>query len=303
MDYNKKAGPMRGVSLEGGPDACDIDMTDLECYNLGGTTLERPESTGAQLSCGHCRDTATRAMKSFTLIAALTLCSFSWISASVSQSQTVEAQSGEGVTLWCNNTYNNGAVIFWFRLVDRTEVSCVSVMIHSKEAKYCEGFQKGKFEMRSSNNTVSLKMHFVVKSDAGLYFCGFYTSGIITFSVTRLNVKGGNEPPGDEDSGDKRESGGIAMLTSVIVGALTVFLILVIIISGLVVKVRRLQKAATEENNPQQCENLLSDQLKDAAVRFYPTSVRSRRPASEREVETHIIYTASRQTQKGSEFN
>ncbi|XP_036968632.1 uncharacterized protein LOC119027489 isoform X9 [Acanthopagrus latus] len=220
-------------------------------------------------------------MKSFTLIAALTLCSFSWISASVSQSQTVEAQPGEGVTLWCNNTYNNGAVIFWFRLVDRTEVSCVSVMIHSKEAKYCEGFQNGKFEMRISNNTVSLKMHFVVKSDAGLYFCGFYTSGIITFSVTRLNVKGyfypyffslkgGNEPPGDEDSGDKRESGGIAMLTSVIVGALTFVLVLVII--GLVVKVRKLQTAATEENNPQQCENLLSDQLKDAAVRFYPTS-------------------------------
>ncbi|KAM8748204.1 uncharacterized protein AB9X84_015953 [Acanthopagrus schlegelii] len=178
-------------------------------------------------------------MKSFTLIAALTLCSFSWISASVSQSQTVEAQSGEGVTLRCNNTHNNGAVIFWFRLVDRTEVSCVSVMIHSKEAKYCEGFQNGKFEMGISNNTVSLKMHFVVKSDAGLYFCGFYTGGIITFSVTRLNVKGGNEPPGDEDSGDKRESGGIAMLTSVIVGALTVVLVLVII--GLVVKVRKLQ--------------------------------------------------------------
>ncbi|XP_036968637.1 uncharacterized protein LOC119027495 isoform X1 [Acanthopagrus latus] len=235
-------------------------------------------------------------MKSFTLIAALTLCSFSWISASVSQSQTVEAQSGEGVTLRCNNTHNNGAVIFWFRLVNRTEVSCVSVMIHSKEAKYCEGFQNGKFEMRSSNNIVSLRMHFVVKSDAGLYFCGFYTGGIITFSVTHLNVKGGNEPSGDEDSGDKRESGGIAMLTSVIVGALTFVLVLVII--GLVVKVRKLQTAATEENNPQQCENLLSDQLKDAAVRFYPTSVRSRRPASEREVETHIIYTASRQTQK-----
>ncbi|XP_036968647.1 uncharacterized protein LOC119027495 isoform X3 [Acanthopagrus latus] len=220
-------------------------------------------------------------MKSFTLIAALTLCSFSWISASVSRSQTVEAQPGEGVTLQCNN---NGAVIFWFRLVDRTEVSCVSVMIHSNEAKYFEGFQNGRFEMRSSNNIVSLKIHIVAKSDAGLYFCGFYTGGNFTFSVTRLNVKG--------------ESGGIAMLTSVIVGALTVFLILVIIISGLVVKVRRLQKAATEENNPQQCENLLSNQLKDAAVRFYPTSVRSRRPASEREVETHIIYTASRQTQK-----
>ena len=44
------------------------------------------------------------------------------------------------------------------------------------------------------------------------------------------------------------ESGGIAMLTSVIVGALTVFLILVIIIiSGLVVKVRRLQKGTSRE--------------------------------------------------------
>ena len=113
-----------------------------------------------------------------------------WISASVSQSQTVEAQPGEGVTLQCNNTYNNGAVIFWFRLVNRTDVSCVSVMIHSNEAKYCEGFQNGKFEMRSSNNIVSLKIHIVAKSDAGLYFCGFYTDGTFTFSVTRLNVKG-----------------------------------------------------------------------------------------------------------------
>ncbi|KAM8746602.1 uncharacterized protein AB9X84_014806 [Acanthopagrus schlegelii] len=173
-------------------------------------------------------------MKNFTLIAALTLCSFNWISASVSQSQTVEAQPGEEVTLQCNNTYNNGAVMFWFRLVNRTEASCVSVMIHSKQATYCEGFQKGRFEMRSSSNIVPLKIHIVAKSDAGLYFCGFYTDGKFTLSVTHLKVKGGNEPHGDEDSGDKRESDGIAMLTSVILGALTVVLVLVII--GLVVK-------------------------------------------------------------------
>ncbi|XP_036968658.1 uncharacterized protein LOC119027502 [Acanthopagrus latus] len=225
-------------------------------------------------------------MMNFTLIAALSLCSVSWISASVSQSQTVEAQSGEGVTLWCNNTYNNGAVIFWFRLVDRTEVSCVSVMIHSKEAKYCEGFQNGKFEMRSSNNTVSLKMHFVVKSDAGLYFCGFYTSGIITFSVTRLNVKGSNEPPGDEDSGDKRESDGIAMLTSVILGALTVVLVLVII--GLVVKVRKLQTALEENQNPEQRKNVgHDDDVNYAAVTIRPKAKR-------RQQEPNVIYASTR---------
>ncbi|XP_036969084.1 uncharacterized protein LOC119027755 [Acanthopagrus latus] len=213
-----------------------------------------------------------------------------WISVDVgvkvSQSQTVEAQPGEEVTLRCNNTHNNGAVIFWFRLDNRTEVSCVSVMIHSNEAKYCEGFQNGKFEMRSSNNIVSLKIGYVVKSDAGLYFCGFYTDGIPTFSVIRLNVKGSNEPHDDEDS--KGESDRIAKLTSVTLGALTVVLLLVII--GLVVKNRKIP-------------NLLYDQLRDAALGFHPTPVRSRRPASEREVETHVIYTASRQTQRGSEFN
>ncbi|XP_036968663.1 uncharacterized protein LOC119027505 [Acanthopagrus latus] len=222
-------------------------------------------------------------MKNFTLIAALTLCSFSWISASVSQSQTVEAQPGEGVTLQCNN---NGAVIFWFRLVDRTEVSCVSVMIHSNEAKYCEGFQNGRFEMRSSNNIVSLKIHIVAKSDAGLYFCGFYTGGNFTFSVTRLNVKGSNEPPGDEDSGYKRESDGIAMLTSVILGALTVVLVLVII--GLVIKVRKLQTALKENQNPEQHENVgRDDDVNYAAVTIRPKAKR-------RQQEPNVIYASTR---------
>ncbi|XP_030285492.1 uncharacterized protein LOC115588959 [Sparus aurata] len=232
-------------------------------------------------------------MKNFTLIAALTLCSFSWISASVSQSQTVEAQHGEEVTLQCNNIYNNGAVIFWFRLVDRTEVSCVSVKIYDNEAKYCEGFQNGKFKMRSSNNTVSIKIGFVTKSDAGLYFCGFYTNGIPTFSFLRLNVKGSNEPHDDEDS--KGECDGIAKLTSVILSSLTGVLLLVII--GLAVKNSKLQKAVKEDKKREKRE------LEDAALSFYPTPVRSRRPASAREVETQVIYTASRQTQRGSELN
>ncbi|XP_036968634.1 uncharacterized protein LOC119027492 [Acanthopagrus latus] len=255
-------------------------------------------------------------MKNFTLIAALTLCSFSWISASVSQSQTVEAQPGEGVTLQCNN---NGEVIFWFRLVDRTEVSCVSVMIHSNEAKYFEGYQNGRFEMRSSNNIVSLKIHIVAKSDAGLYFCGFYTGGNFTFSVTRLNVKGSNEPPGDEDSGYKRESDGIAMLTSVILGALTVVLVLVII--GLVIKVRKLQTgtfsvtmsccqwkffyilsicwkidqmfsfchiALKENQNPEQHENVgRDDDVNYAAVTIRPKAKR-------RQQEPNVIYASTR---------
>ncbi|XP_073330775.1 uncharacterized protein [Pagrus major] len=216
----------------------------------------------------------------------------------VSQSQTVEAQPGEEVTLQCN-IYNNRAVIFWFRLVNRTEVSCVSVKIYSSDAQNCKGFRTERFEMRSNNSTVSLKISSVAKSDAGLYFCGFYSDGNPTFSVISLNVKGSDEPHGDEDS--KGLCDGIGKLTSVILGGLTFLLVNVIV--GLVVKVRKLQTAATEEKNPQQRENLHSDELKDAALSFYTTPVRSRRPASEREVETRVIYAASRQTQRGSELN
>ena len=44
--------------------------------------------------------------------------------------------------------------------------------------------------MRSSDLTVSLKISSVAKSDAGLYFCGFYTGGDLTFNVVYLDVKG-----------------------------------------------------------------------------------------------------------------
>uniref|UniRef100_A0A671XV43 Ig-like domain-containing protein n=1 Tax=Sparus aurata TaxID=8175 RepID=A0A671XV43_SPAAU len=199
-----------------------------------------------------------------------------WISASVSQSQIVEAQHGEEVTLQCNNIYNNGAVIFWFRLVDRTEVSCVSVKIYNNEAKYCERFQNGKFEMRSSNNTVSLKIRFVTKSDAGLYFCGFYTNGIPTFSFRCLNVKG--------------------KLIPVFLFSFVVHLCLFCI--SIIVKLQH--KKQSDVNLSKQKDYF---HLEDAALSFYPTPVRSRRPASERAVETQVTYTASRQTQRGSELN
>ncbi|KAM8747666.1 uncharacterized protein AB9X84_015608 [Acanthopagrus schlegelii] len=241
-------------------------------------------------------------MKNFTLIAALSLCSISWISASVSQYQTVEAQPGEEVTLQCNyiNTYKTQT--FWSRLVNRTEISCVVVTFtYGGKGTVCDGYEKGKFEMKSNVHTLFLNIKKVDSSDAGLYYCGYFMGGIPILTPIRLKVNGSDEPHDDDREGE-RDSGGIAMLTSVILGALTVVLVLVVF--GLVVENSKLQTAVKEDQNPERRgENLISDQLKDAALRFYPPSVRSRRPASEREVETQVIYTASRQTQRGSEFN
>ncbi|XP_030285497.1 uncharacterized protein LOC115588965 [Sparus aurata] len=225
-------------------------------------------------------------MKNFTLIAALTLCSIGWISASVSQYQTVEAQPGEEVTLLCNNVSRYDTQTFWSRLVNRTKISCVVFMInYGGKEKVCDGYEKDKIEMKSNMSTVSLNIKNVDSSDSGLYYGGFYMNGTPILTPIHLKVHGSDEPHDDDREG-KRESDGLAMLTSVILGALTVVLVLVII--GLVVKVRKLQTAVKEDQNPEQRENVgCDDDVNYATVTIRPKAKR-------REQEPNVIYASTR---------
>ncbi|XP_044196628.1 uncharacterized protein LOC122973286 isoform X1 [Thunnus albacares] len=228
-------------------------------------------------------------MKTFTLITALSLCSISWISVSVSESQVVEVQSGQEVTLQCTNISKHESITFWLRLVNRTKINCISVKIRfDSEAELCDGFQKGKFEMSSNISTVSLNITQVDSSDSGLYFCGFYTSARYVFSEIYLKVKGSDDGSHDDvDDTSKKcecESDGITKLTSVILAGLTVFLVMVII--GLLLKIRKL-KTAEEEQNPQPSENQASDELNYAAVTFQAKRKR-------KVVEPNVVYAATR---------
>ncbi|XP_037614620.1 uncharacterized protein LOC119481589 [Sebastes umbrosus] len=216
-------------------------------------------------------------MRSFTLTALL-LCSLSSVSGS--ESQTVEVQSGDEVTLTCNNIFKLPTRKEWFRLINRTKPSCISSMYGVYgEASFCDGFQKEKFEMSSNNSTVFLKIKRVDLSDSGLYFCGIYKGQrTVIVSATHLIVQ--------------EENDGSANLMSLILGGLTVSLTIVVVV--LAVKVRKLQTAVNEEPQPERNKNMGSDELNYAALSFQAKPKRSRRPAPEREMEPHVVYAATR---------
>ncbi|XP_035850084.1 uncharacterized protein LOC116042300 isoform X3 [Sander lucioperca] len=226
-----------------------------------------------------------------SLITALILCSISWISVSGSEShtETVEGRPGGEVTLTCSypsNTSIRDTLTLWLRVFNRTKASWISTMTGSTgKPFYSDGIQNGRFNMSTNISTLFLQIKHVDVSDSGLYLCGFYIKGRYDFSAIHLNVKGSDESH-DDDRKSETESDGTAKLMSLILGALTVLLLMIII--GLVVKNRKLQKAANEEQNPQQPENQTSEELNYAAVAFRPKTRKTR------EVEPNVVYASTR---------
>ncbi|XP_032363544.1 uncharacterized protein LOC116676746 [Etheostoma spectabile] len=216
-------------------------------------------------------------MRSFTFVTDLLLCSLSWISVSASESHTVDVQSGGDVTLMCSNISKTPTLTEWFRLINRTKLSCVSSMYPDRNASFCDGFQN-RFEMSSNVSTVFLKIKRVDLSDSGLYFCGFYRKKHTDIS-NKIHLK------------VQDESDGMKNVMSVILGALTVSLTIVIIV--LAVKIRNLQTAVNEELQPERNQDLGSDELNYAALNFQAKPKRSRRPAPVRELDPHVVYVAT----------
>ena len=127
----------------------------------------------------------------FTLLFLLSAFVSGWISASVSQYQTVEAQPGEEVTLQCNNISKYDTQTFWSRLVNRTKISCVVVKLnYGRSFKVCDGYEQKKFEMKSNISTVFLNIKKVDSSDSGLYYCGFMIDYAPVLTPIHLKVNG-----------------------------------------------------------------------------------------------------------------
>uniref|UniRef100_A0A8C9X674 Ig-like domain-containing protein n=1 Tax=Sander lucioperca TaxID=283035 RepID=A0A8C9X674_SANLU len=261
-------------------------------------------SSAAAAKCKHFF-AVFRLLSRITLFLSLLFVS-GWISVSASESHTVEVQSGGNVTLMCSNISSTQTETEWFRLINRTKLSCISSMYSYDDGKpFCDGFQNG-FEMSSNISTVFLKIKRVDLSDSGLYFCGFYINGhTVIASATHLKVQGDGESDFGVELNTEKESDWMTTLMSVFLGfltVLTVFLTIVVIV--LAVKIRRLQTAVSEELQPERNKvnpaltyincDLGSDELNYAALNFQVKPKRGSRPASEREMEPHVVYAATR---------
>ncbi|XP_039677615.1 uncharacterized protein LOC120572383 [Perca fluviatilis] len=241
-------------------------------------------------------------MRSFSLISALLLCSLSWISVSASESHTVEVQSGGDVTLMCSNISRVITTTEWFRVINRTKPSCVSSMYGSDgKPSFCDGYQN-RFEMSSNISTVFLKIKRVDLSDSGLYFCGFYIGRhTVIAGATHLKVQGNSESDfGVDLNKESKDSEGMTNVMIVILGSLTVLTVfLTIVVTVLTVKIRKLQTAVIEEPQPERNKvnpalTYINYDLNYAALNFQAKPKRSRRPASERDLEPHVVYAATR---------
>ncbi|XP_039896794.1 uncharacterized protein LOC120739162 [Simochromis diagramma] len=229
-------------------------------------------------------------MRSFVLSTALFLSSLSWISVSGFEFQTVEVQLDQEVTLKCSNISSHPTQTDWFKVINRTKPSCIAAMYGSQgKASFCDGFRNGKFNMSSNNTSVFLKITQVDLSDVGLYFCGFYVNKHTVISnAVELRIQGG-ETNEEEGFKTEKESDRMTHLISIL-GSLAGLLTIVVII--LVLKIRKLQKVA--EHEPKSNKNVSSDDLNYAALNFQKNVQRNRRPVTERELEPHVVYAATR---------
>ncbi|XP_012716866.2 uncharacterized protein LOC105925526 [Fundulus heteroclitus] len=225
-------------------------------------------------------------MRNFLQLTVLVLC----IHNLICESQTVEVHPNEDITLFCSNISQSATQTEWFRVINRTEPSCISSMYGAEgEASYCNGIQNEKFEMSSNTTTVFLQIKRVDPWDCGLYLCGFYMNKhTVIGNATHLTIKA-NEDSNDElDSKNKKEADQQTDLMLGILGALTFLLSVAVII--LAVKNRKLQTASRVKLQKDRNKNLDSDDLNYTALSFQADSKRCHRPAPNEELQSHVVY-------------
>uniref|UniRef100_A0A3B3TU95 Uncharacterized LOC106946837 n=1 Tax=Poecilia latipinna TaxID=48699 RepID=A0A3B3TU95_9TELE len=205
----------------------------------------------------------------------------SWISVSVCQFLTVSVRPAEDVTLMCSNLSEVLSHISWFKMNSSPNASRISSMLSAESnVSLFDGFHFSKYNMTTNITNLFLTIRDVNISDSGLYFCGLYIAAVGAavpgvFTATHLQV---------EDVSDR-----LLNLPCMILGCVAVFLTVVIV--ALAVKIRTIQSGYYGF-----ISNLDPDCLNYAALKSHPKAKNYTRLSDEKELETNVLYAATRET-------
>ncbi|XP_039869880.1 uncharacterized protein LOC120722813 isoform X2 [Simochromis diagramma] len=166
-----------------------------------------------------------------------------------------------------------------------TQFYAVEVQAGEEVTLECSNFSRHlghitwfKMTNRPNVSRISSMIKHLDSSDSGLYFCGEYKDEkTVISSGTYLKV---------QDVFD-----GLTNVMPVILGSLIVLLLLVII--GLAVQLRKFHSAQDDGQNPQQSENVDSDDMNYAALNFHPKA-KIRRPVPQSEMDTNVVYASTK---------
>ncbi|KAK0139563.1 hypothetical protein N1851_023561 [Merluccius polli] len=159
-----------------------------------------------------------------------------WLVVSLPDSQTLEVEPRDNVTLSCTNVSRSPTVALWMRGDNTSKPIMISSVFGSDRSfvRYMDGFQHGRHVLDSNLIFINLTILQVEVSDSGWYFCLFYHSTeLVMVNSTILKIHG-NDAFHEEDDTNYKSDEKLIMVGGIL-GAVNVFLVLVIL--GLILKI------------------------------------------------------------------
>ncbi|KAG5853280.1 hypothetical protein ANANG_G00071430, partial [Anguilla anguilla] len=206
---------------------------------------------------------------------------------------SVAVKRGDTVTLPCSFRIGGaGGYMGWFRHGPNDSVPlCIFSMYDSghSEVKYHNNFRQEHIKLRQTNSSFDCEIINVDLSDSGLYFCGqMGTSKLVFNSATRVEVEGQMSPTTTEE-GDCKES--VCVTHFPVLWALGgVSAIQLVVIFVLVCRVALTGKASQHNSDNKRVDED-PETLNYAALNF---SQNRKKPRRREELDTHVVYAATR---------
>ncbi|GAA6066285.1 uncharacterized protein LOC113638515 [Tachysurus ichikawai] len=196
------------------------------------------------------------------------------------EAQTLEAETGDNVTVWCQHDLKRPETIFWFKHTSDSVPLLLGCKKFSTSApsKSCYFFSESeRIVMSVHGSKTSLTIAAVNVSDTGLYYCSF-SERMIFSNSTYLQVK------------KCSASNAVFFILTVVFGSVTVFLLGVLIF--IILMHRKTHTGdITNRNNDEEQEH---DSVNYAALQFSKKKTKKTGRSSEI-IDPHVVYSAIRQ--------